>query len=266
MGSEVFKNANRFTGFANTYNNARPSMPLYPVKTICKYLMNNPNTVVDLGCGTGLSTTVWESVCNNVIGIEPGLDMLDVANTKKSQKTSFVNAFSNNTGLANTSVDVVVCSQSFHWMEPVSTLKECNRILKKGGVFATVDYDWPPVTNWKIEKEYSSLLKKIRMLENKSLEIKNTFVRYSKDKHLQNMNDSNYFTYCREILFANTESFSAQRFVDMVLSQGGVQTILKKCPQQLVSDVDNFKNQMFDILLNTSIDVDFCYRMRLAIK
>ena len=58
---------------------------------------------------------------------------------------NFVSGFSDNTGLENSSVDIITCSQSFHWMNPETTLNEASRILKKGGVFAVYDCDWPPV-------------------------------------------------------------------------------------------------------------------------
>jgi hypothetical protein len=35
------KNADRFTGFADVYENARPEMPKYLTKIICKYLGKN---------------------------------------------------------------------------------------------------------------------------------------------------------------------------------------------------------------------------------
>ena len=49
-------------------------------------------------------------------------------------------------GLADGSADVVLAVQAMHWMEPAATLAEVARILRPGGVFATVDADWPPVT------------------------------------------------------------------------------------------------------------------------
>ncbi|MBV8225541.1 MAG: hypothetical protein JO232_10170 [Verrucomicrobia bacterium] len=42
---------------------------------------------------------------------------------------------------------MITASQSFHWMEPVSTLHEVARILRAGGVFAAYDCDWPPVSD-----------------------------------------------------------------------------------------------------------------------
>ena len=49
------------------------------------------------------------------------------------------------TGLPDGCADVVVAVQAMHWMEPVATLAEVARILRPGGVFATIDADWPPV-------------------------------------------------------------------------------------------------------------------------
>lgn len=37
------KNTDRFTGFADLYENARPSVPEYPVKVICAYLGKTPS-------------------------------------------------------------------------------------------------------------------------------------------------------------------------------------------------------------------------------
>jgi len=260
------KNAERFTGFADIYEKARPIVPEYPVRIICKYLGKKPNTVVDLGCGTGLSTVVWRSAADNVIGIEPSEDMISVARKKSSDNIKFVQAFGDNTMLADNSADVVVCSQSFHWMEPIATLKEVNRILRTNGVFATIDCDWPPVTLWQAEKAYMTLYNKISEIEKNTPEINNTFVRYSKDCHLKNIQNSGYFRYARELLFSNTEDCTAERFINIILSQGSLQTILKRSPELIEDDVEKFSSTIKSLFDKQTFDIDFCYRMRIGIK
>lgn len=41
----------------------------------------------------------------------------------------YISGFSDKTGLEDNSVDIVTCSQSFHWMNPETTLNEVSRIL-----------------------------------------------------------------------------------------------------------------------------------------
>lgn len=259
-------NKERFTAFADIYEKARPAVPMYPIKTICSYLGKEPKVVVDLGCGTALSTIIWTSASDNVVGVEPSEDMIAVAREKSSDKIKFVQAFSDNTTLNDNSADVVVCSQSFHWMEPVVTLKEVNRILRTGGVFATIDCDWPPVSLWQAEKAYMALYHKILELERNTKDISRTFVRYSKDNHLNNIRNSGYFRYAREILFSNTEKCTAERFINIILSQGSLQTILKRSPELIKDDVDTFVNTIQILFDKKEFDIDFCYRMRIGIK
>lgn len=49
MTCEEQKNADRFTGFADVYDSARPSVPFYPVQMVVNYLGKTPDRVVDLG-------------------------------------------------------------------------------------------------------------------------------------------------------------------------------------------------------------------------
>jgi SAM-dependent methyltransferase len=186
------KNADRFTGFADVYENARSEMPQYLTK--------------------------------------------------------------------------IICSQSFHWMGPITTLDEINRILKPNGIFATVDCDWPPIANWNAEKAYMELYLKAKEIELSNSNINDTFVRYDKSKHLQNIKKSGHFRYFREILFANTEECTAQRFVNILLSQGSLQAILKVNPNLIKNDIEKFKKEIYNIYDDKTFDIDFCYRVRMGIK
>lgn len=263
---EQQKNADRFTGFADVYESARPRMPEYPMKVICEYLEKRPGLVVDLGCGTGLSTVVWKEAAERVIGVEPSGDMLKVAMEKGNKSVSFIQAYSTATTLPDACADVVVCSQSFHWMEPVATLKEVDRVLKPGGIFATVDCDWPPKAKWRAEKAYMDLYAKAKEIEASHPDIKESFVRYDKSEHLKNMEKSGHFRYCRELLFANTEPCSARRYINILLSQGSLQAILKVAPELIEDDVKRYENTIRGMYGDADFETAFFYRMRIGVK
>ncbi len=259
-------NADRFIGFADVYEKSRPIVPVHSVEIITKYLRRIPETVVDLGCGTGLSTLAWENKCGRIIGIDPSEDMLNIAKTKSNSTTSFIKAYSDNTGLPDNSADVVFCSQAFHWMNPLDTLSEVDRILKNGGIFAVVDCDWPPVCNANVEIAYMNLFNKVRFIEEENKKICKTFHRWDKNNHLKNLIESGFFKYCREIVFDNCEECSIERFLALAQSQGSLQAILKLSPELIENDYLNFQNSIyksFDIEINK---VWFCYRMRIGIK
>lgn len=260
------KNAGRFRGFADLYDRARPAMPAFPVQMIERYLGRTPETVIDLGCGTGLSTAAWKGRCRRAIGVEPSEDMLKRAQKKSDDTISFVQAYAHDTGLAEGCADAVVCSQSFHWMEPVSSLREIHRLLTDGGVFATVDCEWPPVTNWQAEYEYQKLYDKIKRYEADLPDVNASFVRYEKKNHLANIKESGLFRYCREIHFANAEGGTAQRLIDLLLSQGSLQTLWKLHPELIAQDLERFEKSLADRLGEAEFEIVFSYTMRIAVK
>lgn len=260
------KNAERFTGFAGIYEGARPQMPEYPIKVIRQYLERKPGLVVDLGCGTGLSTLSWKGLASQVIGIEPSDDMLRVAKQKAEEEISFIKAYSTATSLPDVCADVVICSQSFHWMEPAATLDEVDRILKPNGVFVTVDCDWPPVTKWQAEKAYMDLYNRAKQIEANDPELKDSFIRYDKSKHLDNIKNSGYFRYCREILFSHSEPCTAQRLFNLLLSQGSLQAILKVDPSRIRAEMEQCQKSLWQIYGEETFNIDFSYRMRIGVK
>jgi ubiquinone/menaquinone biosynthesis C-methylase UbiE len=269
MEENLQLNADRFLGFADVYDNARPKCPEIVTDIALRYLKNNqPELVVDLGCGTGLSTRIWSKISRKVIGVEPSTDMLEIAREKSLglDNVAFVSAFADNTGLGNNCADIMTCSQSFHWMNPETTLNEVGRVLKKGGVFAVYDYDWPPVSNLEAELEYHKLFEKVMVLESTHPNIKDSFVRWDKDSHLANIKDSGKFRYVREIVFSNSENCNTKRLISLALSQGGLQAIIKANIEEIDPYLTAYQEKISEIFGNTEFKIDFCYRLRLGIK
>lgn len=268
MKNNLQLNADRFLGFADIYDRARPKCPEQVKEILLRYLGHKPALVIDMGCGTGLSTIIWSKESSKVIGIEPSDDMRKVAQEKSAglHNVDFIAAFSDNTGLGNNCADIITCSQSFHWMNPETTLNEVSRVLKEGGIFATYDYDWPPVCDWQGEMEYQRLFDKIKTIEYTYPQIKNSFIRWEKNRHLEHIKNSEKFRYVREIVFLNTEDCNAHKFISLALSHGGLQTIIKANIHEIDSDVARFKERILDIFGNNNFKVSFGYRMRIGIK
>jgi ubiquinone/menaquinone biosynthesis C-methylase UbiE len=268
MNVQAQQNPDRFRGLAAIYNATRPACPQLAVDLICRYLPDAPQTIIDLGSGTGLSTLIWQGIAEQVIGIEPNDEMRAVAVQTRQENSGirFVKALSDTIPLADEVADVITCSQSFHWMEPTSTLAEVDRLLKPGGVFAAYDCEWPPLYSAQTEMAYARLMDQVAQIENAFPRYRETFVQYPKASHLQNIRQSGHFRFTREIVFSSIETCDATRFIGIFLSQGGVQAILRQEPELLGTALAEFESLVQAEFADTRQEVVFCYRMRLGVK
>ena len=228
--SDFAFNIERFTGFAELYDTYRPHPPSILLDLLSNLAgMPNPNVVVDLGCGTGLSSRFWSSRARQVIGIEPTEDMRYQAEAHTtSTNVSYRSGFSHQTGLPSNFADVVTCSQSLHWMDPQPTFTEVARILRRGGVFAAYDYDLPPTTSsWEADAAYESFIERVTELEAVH-DVSFGLKRWTKNEHLKRMKASACFRFVKEVVVHHIEEGNAERFVGLTRSQGNVATLLKK--------------------------------------
>jgi SAM-dependent methyltransferase len=205
-------------GFAEGYDRNRPRPPQALLEWLCRYArLDKPALVVDLGCGTGLSTRAWAGRAERVVGIEPNGAMLAAADPAPG--VEFREAYAQDTGLEDGCADIVTCSQSLHWMTPEPTFAEAARILRAGGVFAAYDYDWPPVVDPEVDaafKAYQSRRGDLRRL----WDLKRGADIWPKEEHLQRMRESGEFSFCREVLLHSVEEGDADRIVGFAYSLG----------------------------------------------
>ena len=251
----------RFLGYADMYDEGRPKLPSKVIDILKIYLDNEISTIVDIGCGTGLSTEVLSMFANNVIGVEPSIDMLNKASTKENDKLKFIQGYGNKTGLEDECADIVICSQAFHWMEPESTIKEVYRVLKKGGIFAVIDADYPPVINKELEKLNDYLQKKTAILEN----CKNKWVS-NKTEHLNNIRKSGLFEYSKEICFSHIEKYDQERFKKFLLSQSSMQQAIKYNYGKIVEELNTLDERLLKVFNGQTLDAMYSYKMRIGIK
>src|SRR5262249_54845205 len=146
--------------------------------------------------------------------------MLAIARASiKADNVTWHKAFAHETGLADRSCDIAVCSQSFHWMEPQPTLSEVARILRPGGVFAAVDCDMPAI-DWEVEMASNQFsIHAQRRRDELGLKVGAGQARqWPKDRHLQEIRESGWFMYVREIVLHNVETLSFERFVEETIN------------------------------------------------
>ena len=155
-------NEDKFNGMGKIYSKYRPS---YPVNFI-DYLftdvgISQSSTIADIGSGTGILTKQLLEKGSKVYGIEPNVDMRAIAETnlKNFSKFTSINGNSENTTIADNSIDYITVAQAFHWFDREKFKKECQRILKHEGkvilVWNTRDNESELVMeNYEVNRKY----------------------------------------------------------------------------------------------------------------
>ena len=102
---------------------------------------------VDLGAGTGFSATslIRALPVSALVLIEPDATMLGEAEralagveTRVEYRVGSAESVSDISG-----VDLVMAASSWHWMDPGPTLESIQRMLRPGGVFFVLEYQFP---------------------------------------------------------------------------------------------------------------------------
>lgn len=260
-------NVERFSGFADAYDRFRPSPPLVLADILTRLAGSPlPDLVVDLGSGTGLSTRYWAERARRVIGVEPTDDMRRQAEAQTAAANiSYRSGYSHETGLPAGCADLVVCAQSLHWMAPQATFEEARRILRPGGVFASCDYDWPPVTgSWPAESAYLACQQRMVALitEHRSGQ---GLRQWDKDGHQARMQSSGCFRFAREVVVHHTEPGNAERLIGLMLSQGGIMALLKAGVSVVDIGLDVFRRDVQRSLGDDMRVWYWCSRLRIGI-
>ena len=235
-------NANRFTGkkYVDNYARYRPTPPDDILVQSLNYLdAAKAEVVVDLGCGTGISTRIWRDYAMCVTGIDPSAEMLAIAKkNNEHDHIEFIRSMAHQTRLPDESVEIVTCSQSFHWMEPHSTLNEVNRILKPNGVLVIYDAKWPPSVNLMYERAYNELFDRVNKITGQLQD--NLAYKWDKSRHYSNIVDSNLFRFVHQKYYHKSIPFQKENFIGLALSQGGLEALLKNGFSESEIGLNNF--------------------------
>ena len=257
-----------WTGKAGNYDRVRPTPPPELLDLLTQLIHTpHPTLVVDLGSGSGLSTAIWGERAQRVVGIEPNADMRKEALHKLeghpyAAHIEYREGLAHQTGLPDECADIVTAAQSFHWMEPTTTLAEIARILKPGGIFAAYDYDSPPAIHWELDQlAREGSIRMVKLIQERGLA--QDLKIWPKNKTLEPLLESARFRFTREVLLHHIEQGDAARF--LALMQSSAFSNQFQFTEQEIG-FDRLRQAAIQYLGSEPVPWYFSYRVRIAIK
>jgi SAM-dependent methyltransferase len=121
------RRAGSFGEVAEQYDRVRPE---YPVELVDTLVAGGPRTMLDVGCGTGISSRLFMARGCTVLGLEPDPRMAEVARRSGVEVES--GAFEE-WEAGGRRFDLVTAGQSWHWVDPLRGAAKAATVLRHGG-------------------------------------------------------------------------------------------------------------------------------------
>ena len=114
---------------ADRYDTARPG---YPAEILDLITPLQPATICDMGAGTGKLTQLLIDGSRSTYAFDPSADMVRILH-KQLPHVPVWRATAEATGLADSSVDLLACAQTWHWVDADAASAEADRVVRPGG-------------------------------------------------------------------------------------------------------------------------------------
>ena len=155
MPTDAERNANRsveeaerlrvvFDEDAERYDRARPGYPAALFDDLAELAGIGPGCrVLEIGCGTGQATVPLAERGCEIVAVELGAGLADVArrNLARFPAVQVVTAAFERWPLPAEPFDVVFSATAFHWIDPAVRVVKSADALRPGGTLATIDTD-----------------------------------------------------------------------------------------------------------------------------
>ncbi len=219
MDDDLSRLSRSFGPVAEAYDRGRPD---FPAPAAAWLVGRDAATVLELGAGTGKLTRQLVSLGHDVHATDPDPDMLGILQRHLPDVPTSVSG-AEEIPLPDSSVDVVVAGQAFHWFEHERALPEIARVLRPGGSVAIAWNAHDPRIPW--------VRKLWRILgERKDLAART-------EESAQALVDSELFGVVEETSFAFWQEVNRESIVDLVSSRSYVATLDADARDALMADV-----------------------------
>lgn len=131
-----------FERTAEAYDRFRPRYPEELFEAVRSYadLAPEDDRILEIGCGPGIATKELATWPNSVLALEPAPAMADVArrNLAEHGNVEVLTTRFEDWDLEPDTFGLVVCAQSFHWLDPATSYARIAETLYAHGTMALV--------------------------------------------------------------------------------------------------------------------------------
>jgi SAM-dependent methyltransferase len=127
-----------FDKIAHAYDHYRPGYPAGMIEHIGRTARLGPRSrLLEIGCGPGKATILFAKRGYEILCIEPGVNLIDIAADKlHGYPVSFVNCLFEDWQETPEAFDLVYSGQAFHWVPKETGYEKAAAALKPGGFLA----------------------------------------------------------------------------------------------------------------------------------
>lgn len=125
-----------FSGTSQYYARFRPEIPKEVVEYVVeRYKLDGTGTLLDMGCGTGISTRAFSGYFNKTVAFDVNSEMLQEAISSDNGKNNIEWQLRSDKDVTMEEgpYRLAIACRSFNWMDQYSLLQKLHSILQSGG-------------------------------------------------------------------------------------------------------------------------------------